>query len=124
TSRTRLDLHPGESHTVESAGQSRPDRGDHMDLLTIGAFARLTRLSPKALRLYDSVNLLAPAHVDQASGYRWYTPVQAERARLVALLRQLDMPLARIAELIGLPSDEQAAALAKYWSEREDRMRA
>ena len=87
-----------------------------MDLLTIGAFARLTRLSPKALRLYDSVNLLAPAHVDQASGYRWYTPEQAERARLVALLRQLDMPLARIAELIGLPSDEQAAALAKYWS--------
>ncbi|HEY4458017.1 MAG TPA: MerR family transcriptional regulator [Pseudonocardiaceae bacterium] len=95
-----------------------------MDLLTIGAFARLTRLSPKALRRYDRVNLLAPAHVDPASGYRWYTPDQADRARLVALLRQLDLPLARIAELVDLPRDEQAAALAKYWSDQEERMRA
>lgn len=95
-----------------------------MDLLTIGAFARLTRLSPRALRLYDRLNLLVPVHVDPASGYRWYTPDQAERARLVALLRQLDMPLARIAELIDLARDEQAAALVKYWSEQEERMRA
>lgn len=95
-----------------------------MDLLTIGAFARLTRLSPKALRRYDAVNLLAPAHVDPASGYRWYTPAQADRARLVALLRQLDLPLARIAELIDLAREEQAAALARYWSDQEERMQA
>ena len=31
------------------------------ELLTIGAFARASRLSPKALRLYDSLGLLAPA---------------------------------------------------------------
>jgi PPM family protein phosphatase len=41
-----------------------------MDLLTIGAFARASRLSPKALRLYDSLGLLRPAHVDEVSGYR------------------------------------------------------
>ena len=32
-----------------------------MDLLTKGAFSRASRLSPKALRLYDSPGLLTPA---------------------------------------------------------------
>lgn len=35
-----------------------------MELLTIGAFARAARLTPKALRLYDEVGLLPPAAVD------------------------------------------------------------
>jgi hypothetical protein len=42
------------------------------DLLTIGAFAARARLSPRALRLYDRLGLLAPAYVDDASGYRYY----------------------------------------------------
>jgi MerR family regulatory protein len=41
-----------------------------MDLMTIGEFARLSRLSPKALRIYDDSGLLAPARVDPASGCR------------------------------------------------------
>lgn len=93
-----------------------------MDLLTIGAFARLTRLSPKALRLYDQLNLLAPAQVDPDNGYRWYAPEQTERARLVGLLRQLDMPLARIAEIIDLAPDAQAVELTRYWSDQEQGM--
>ena len=55
-----------------------------MRLLSIGAFARATRLTPKALRLYDELGLLPPAFVDQASGYRFYDPAQLERARLAA----------------------------------------
>ncbi|MDX3455733.1 MerR family transcriptional regulator [Streptomyces sp. ME02-8801-2C] len=64
------------------------------ELLSIGAFAARARLSPKALRLYDRLGLLAPAHVDATSGYRYYRPAQTERARLVALLRQLARTLA------------------------------
>jgi len=33
-------------------------------LLTIGAFARAARLTPKALRLYDELGVLPPAAVD------------------------------------------------------------
>ena len=40
-----------------------------MGSLTIGAFARAARLSPKALRLYDELGLLRPARVDPDSGY-------------------------------------------------------
>ncbi|NEC86436.1 MerR family transcriptional regulator [Streptomyces sp. SID12501] len=94
-------------------------------LLTIGAFAARARLSPKALRLYDRLGLLAPAHVDGTSGYRYYRAEQAERARLVALLRRLDMPLALIGELVALVElDGTAAAerLAAYWADVEARI--
>jgi len=37
----------------------------------IGAFARLSRLSPKALRLCDELGLLVPARVDPDTGYRF-----------------------------------------------------
>ncbi|MGW6732767.1 MerR family transcriptional regulator [Streptomyces sp. NPDC055013] len=93
------------------------------ELLTIGVFAARARLSAKALRLYDRLALLAPAHVDEASGYRYYRADQVERARLVALLRQLDMPLARIAEIVEAPDGAAAAArLDAYWAEVEARV--
>ncbi|MFD7283233.1 MerR family transcriptional regulator [Streptomyces sp. NPDC059862] len=92
------------------------------ELLTIGAFAARARLSAKALRLYDRLGLLAPAHVDEVSGYRYYHADQIERARLVALLRQLDMPLARIAEVVEAPDGAAAAdRLDAYWADVEAR---
>jgi len=60
-----------------------------MNMLTIGAFARACRLSPKALRLYDELELLRPARVDPDTGYRYYAVEQLEQARLVAWLRRL-----------------------------------
>jgi DNA-binding transcriptional MerR regulator len=92
------------------------------ELLTIGAFAARARLSAKALRLYDRLGLLAPAHVDELSGYRYYRAGQVERARLVALLRQLDMPLARIAEVVEADGAEGAGLLAAYWADVETRL--
>ncbi|MEV8545263.1 MerR family transcriptional regulator [Streptomyces sp. NPDC051572] len=91
------------------------------DLLTIGAFAARARLSAKALRLYDRLGLLAPAHVDEVSGYRYYRADQVERARLVALLRQLDMPLARIASVVEADGTDAADLLAAYWTDVETR---
>jgi DNA-binding transcriptional MerR regulator len=92
------------------------------DLLTIGAFAARARLSAKALRLYDRLGLLTPAHVDEASGYRYYRAAQVERARLVALLRRLDMPLARIAEVVETGGTAGADVLAAYWADVEARV--
>lgn len=85
-----------------------------MKLLTIGEFARASRLSPKALRLYDELGLLRPARVDEYSGYRYYSPDQLEQARLVAWLRRLGMPLARIAQIHGRPRAEVAAEVTAF----------
>jgi PPM family protein phosphatase len=86
-------------------------------LLTIGAFARASRLSPKALRLYDDLGLLRPAEVDPASGYRFYDPAQLDRARLVAWLRSLGMPLARIRMVCDAQPAAAANEVAAYWAQ-------
>lgn len=88
-----------------------------MELLTIGAFARASGLSPKALRLYDELGLLPPDRVDPASGYRYYRPEQLERARLVAWLRRLGMPLTRIRTVCDLGPAAAAEAVADYWAQ-------
>ncbi len=90
-----------------------------MELLTSGEFARASRLSRKALRLYDELGLLSPVQVDPASGYRLYAPAQLEQARLVAWLRRLGMPLARIRVVCALPQADAAAELAAYWDQVE-----
>ncbi|MFF5519518.1 MerR family transcriptional regulator [Streptomyces coeruleorubidus] len=104
---------------TEDAVVDVPDR----DLLTIGAFAARARLSAKALRLYDRLGLLSPAYVDEATGYRYYRAGQVEPARLVAMLRQLDMPLTRIAEVVGAGDGPTAAELLRtYWADVEARV--
>ncbi|WP_420709297.1 protein phosphatase 2C domain-containing protein [Streptomyces sp. NRRL S-4] len=85
-------------------------------LVTIGEFARLSRLSAKALRRYDELGLLRPALVDPVSGYRYYDRTQAEAARLVAWLRRIGMPLARIAEVVALDDGAAAAEVRAFWA--------
>ncbi len=91
-----------------------------MELLTIGEFARASRLSAKALRLYDELGLLRPAVVDPANGYRRYAPDQLETARVVAWSRRIGMPLAEIRAVVGMPADQAASAVAGYWRRVED----
>lgn len=90
-----------------------------MDLMGIGEFARLSRLSPKALRLYDELGLLPPARVDLDSGYRWYACGQLDQARLVASLRQIGVPLAQIKVILGLDARAAAGQVAAYWTGAE-----
>ncbi|QKW34278.1 MerR family transcriptional regulator [Actinomadura sp. NAK00032] len=62
-------------------------------MLSIGSFSLVTGLSITALRHYDDVGLLPPAHVDHETGYRRYAREQIGQARLYAALRHLHMPV-------------------------------
>jgi DNA-binding transcriptional MerR regulator len=88
-------------------------------LVSIGEFSRLSRLSPKALRLYDDLGLLVPDHVDSATGYRWYADTQLEQARVVALLRRIGVPLAQIRDLLALDPPSAADRIRYYWAQTE-----
>lgn len=90
-----------------------------MGLLTIGTFAKASRLSPKALRLYDELGLLTPARVDPVTGYRLYAPEQVDQARLVAWLRRLGMPLARIQYVCSLEAGQAAQEIRAFWAQAE-----
>jgi effector-binding domain-containing protein len=79
-----------------------------VNLVPIGRFSKMTRLSVKALRLYDEIGLLPPAHVDPSSGYRYYDLGQANRAAAVRILRLVDMPLDEIRAIVEADNTELA----------------
>jgi DNA-binding transcriptional MerR regulator len=66
------------------------------DFLSIGRFARLTGISIGALRHYDELDILRPADVDRFTSYRRYRREQLETGRMIARLRDLEVPLDEI----------------------------
>ena len=91
-------------------------------LLTIGAFAQAAQLSTKALRIYSELGLLVPSYIDPETGYRYYHTNQLQQARLIRLLRQIDMPLLTIQQvLVAAPADAEPI-VRDYWRTRETHM--
>ncbi len=90
-----------------------------MEEISIGEFARRSRLSLKALRLYDECGVLVPARVDHASGYRYYDTAQLDEARLVVMLRQLQLPLKAVKDLLACDPADAAARIAEHWRDAE-----
>ena len=92
------------------------------DLLPIGRFARLAGLSVGALRHYDELDLLRPAEVDGFTGYRRYRPSQLEDARTIARLRELEVPLDEIRDVLATDDPvERARRLADHRARIEAR---
>lgn len=88
--------------------------------MSTGEFAAVTRLSRKALRLYQELGLLEPAAVDPRTGYRSYGPEQVRTARLIGRLRLLDLPLAEIGVLLQLDPAAAAKSLEGFWRAAEE----
>jgi DNA-binding transcriptional MerR regulator len=71
------------------------------NLLPIGRFSEMCRLSIPALRHYDELGLLPPAATDPDTGYRYYSVAQALDAERIRTLRALEMPLAEIKAVLA-----------------------
>ncbi|WP_326645980.1 MerR family transcriptional regulator [Streptosporangium sp. NBC_01755] len=83
-------------------------------LVLIGTFSTMTRLSVKALRRYDELGLLRPAKVDASSGYRYYALSQAGRAESIRRLRALDMPIEEIKRVLAASPADVSGLLAEH----------
>ncbi len=70
------------------------------DGLRIGPFSRASSLSIKALRAYHETGLFVPAVVDPTTGYRMYSTAQLLDAAVLRRLRDLDVPLAAVREVL------------------------
>ena len=88
------------------------------DLISIGRFAQITRLTIKALHIYDAIGLLRPVFVDADSGYRYYSITQLTMARRIRLLRSIDMPLDAIQALLHAPTPAAMEALLQAHQQR------
>ena len=91
-------------------------------LLSIGEFAAATQLSQKALRIYDEQRLLRPARIDTITGYRYYGSDQVPLGRLVRTLREMNLSLSDIANVVsakdGGGAEPVLAQLAQEIDER------
>jgi DNA-binding transcriptional MerR regulator len=94
------------------------------ELLTSGEFSRRSRLSSKALRLYEQQGLLVPDEIDTANRYRRYRADRLDDARLIVWLRRLDMPLSDVAAVLRAPDAERSDLLTAYWQAAEARFAA
>lgn len=69
-------------------------------MLKISEFARLTQLPVKTIRFYDEIGLLKPAHVDEWTGYRYYSAEQLPRLYRILALKALGFSLEQIRDLL------------------------
>jgi effector-binding domain-containing protein len=76
--------------------------------LRIGEFAKVGFVSVSALRYYDEVGLLKPAHVDNWTGYRFYDLDQIAALNRILALKDLGLSLEQIREMMGeeLPAEQ------------------
>ncbi|MAT05505.1 MAG: MerR family transcriptional regulator [Acidimicrobiaceae bacterium] len=72
-------------------------------MLTIGQFSQFTHLSVRTLRRYHDAGLLEPAQVDETSGYRYYTADQIPTAQVIHRLRELDVPIVDVRQILRSP---------------------
>ena len=97
-------------------------------MLAIGEFSRLTHLSVRTLRRYHDADLLVPATVDPASGYRYYSVDQIPTAQVIHRLRELDVPLPEVRRIVSSSDpDTRAHLVAEHLHRLEselDRTRA
>jgi len=70
-------------------------------MLKIGEFSKLSRVSIRCLRRYDEAGLLAPASIDPATGYRYYSERQLPAANRIRALRDMGFPLAAVREVLA-----------------------
>ncbi|GGL30205.1 DNA polymerase III subunit beta family protein [Nocardia jinanensis] len=91
------------------------------DLITIGTFARSCGITASALRFYDDSGLLAPAGVDETTGYRYYAPAQVDRAVTIRRLRDIDMPLDGIARVLAADPHDAARLIDQHMTRLVER---
>jgi DNA-binding transcriptional MerR regulator/effector-binding domain-containing protein len=73
---------------------------DNDPLMPIGVFSTASLVSIKALRRYHEQGLLVPAAVDPTTGYRSYRMSQLVDAQVIKRLRDLDLPLRAVEEIV------------------------
>jgi effector-binding domain-containing protein len=78
-------------------------------MFTIGEFSKITGLTVKALRLYHEKGIVEPHAVDPRTGYRYYNHLDAEKARVIKLLKGMMLGLDEIAEILKDCSDDSDA---------------
>lgn len=94
------------------------------DRIPIGRFSLITRLSQKALRLYDERGLLVPATKDIATGYRYYTTRQIATGVSIKELCGLGFQLSEIGTILAAKDAGDGQAIRQLFAKRRGAIRS
>ena len=94
------------------------------DRIPIGKFSLITRLSPKALRLYDDRGLLVPGVKDLCTGYRYYTGAQIPLGVSIKTLCGLGFSLSEIDSLLAAKASRDTATITELFGRRRQEIRS
>lgn len=77
-------------------------------MFLIGEFSKIARVSRRMLYYYEEEELLAPAYIDETTGYRYYSASQIPRLNRILALKKLGLTLRQIRRLLdkNISTDE------------------
>jgi DNA-binding transcriptional MerR regulator len=83
-------------------------------MFRIGEFSKIAQVTGSVLRYYDEIGLLKPDHIDQWTGYRYYSARQLPRLHRILALKDLGLTLDQIMRLLDedIPAAEIRGMLA------------
>jgi DNA-binding transcriptional MerR regulator len=82
-------------------------------MYTIGEVAKMTGLTHKTLRYYDSIGLLKPSNHSDV-GYRLYEQADLDRLQQILLYREMGLSLEAIKQIVYAPDFDVQGALASH----------
>lgn len=91
-------------------------------MYTVKELARLSGLTPRALRHYDAIGLLCPRR-DRDNDYRLYGPNEVDRLQQILLYREMGLPLEKIRRILDAPDFDRAGALREHLDRLLERRR-
>jgi MerR family transcriptional regulator, thiopeptide resistance regulator len=86
----------------------------------VGALAKVTGLTVRALHHYDEIGLLKPS-ARLTGGHRLYDADDVARLYRIVRLRQLGLPLSQVADVLAEPEWQLAPAIDRHLAEARHR---
>ena len=86
--------------------------------MQIGEFSRICQVSVKTLHHYDRIGLLAPAEVDELTGYRYYKMEQIDTMNYIQRLKRYGFSLEEIMHLITVSDNRELAEALRRQREK------
>jgi DNA-binding transcriptional MerR regulator len=86
-----------------------------IETLSIGRFSQITRLTQKALRLYDEKGLLKADTKDDLTGYRYYSNAQINRGLKIKYLVWMGFSLSDIDSILRAADKNDQALIQKQF---------
>lgn len=95
-------------------------------MFTVGEFSQLAQVSKRLLRFYDEIGLLPPIHIDERTGYRYYSAEQMPQLNRILALKELGLSLDQIRRILkdNISTDEIQGMLLLRKAEIEQTLEA